>query len=366
MVKIDARNVYGYDVDESDGDPRLYDLPSGTHLIVGKEIGKLEVILGTADNHHDEDHDNFFQTLDAAISIDMGVVAAVDSKFNGAYAKEAEKSLAARLSNYEGIVRPQFRTLYLKTFDEPEFVLLLAQCSDPKDFDSFLEKCLKMEQMGAERSLKSSKPNYSLRVPYLVADISGYLERQINISGIPEVIRGFTPYRYAGQDFHQIDENYVAAIVQKNGSSFTYDTAMQRKVRKLTKDMNDGLEKSKAIFEWVISNISYDKKEEKSSNTYRGALQTYKDKKGVCGESAALQVTMERLAGNRAYLVEVPKGTKGMTNTGREANADHHACAAHLRPNGEVILIDTTIPDGFGIKYNDFCIVSDDHSLARY
>ena len=213
MVKIDARNVYGYDIDELYEDQRVYDLPSETHLVVGKEIGKLEAILGTADNHRDEDHDNFFQTLDAAISLGMEVVVAVDQQFNGAHAKDAEKSLAARLGNYEGIVRSNFRTLYLRTFNEPEYALLLAQCSDPKDFDSFLEKCLKIEQMNAERSLKKSKPNYSLHVPYLVADISRYLGRQLNIDGIPKVIRGFTPYSFRKWE---IDENYVTAIVQKN------------------------------------------------------------------------------------------------------------------------------------------------------
>lgn len=366
MVKIKARNLYGYNVEESDIDPRVYDLPSGQHLIVGKKIGELEIILGTANNHKDEDHDGFFQTLNFATSLGVKVIAAVDSQFNGAHAKDAEKSLAARLSDYKEIVRSNFSTLYLGTFDEPEYVLLLSQCTDPKDFDSFLEKCLKIEQIGAQRSLEKNKPNYSLHAPYLVADISGYLGQKINIDGVPKVIHGFTPYGYAKTP--EIDENYVTAIVQKNGSSFTYDATMQRQVRKLTNGLNDDLEKSKAIFEWIISNISYDKKKGKKSETnYRGALQTYKDKKGVCGESAALQVTMERLAGNMAFLTEIETGTVGKTQSGKIVNvAGPHACATHIRPNGEVFLIDTTNPEGFGIEYGDFRIISDEHSFAKY
>ena len=77
----------------------------------------------------------------------------------------------------------------------------------------------------------------------------------------------------------------------------------------------------------------------------------YEDKEGVCGESAALQVTMERLAGNIAFIVQV---------------GEKHACAAHIQPNGTVILMDTTTSQGFNMTYNEFKILSDDHSLAGY
>lgn len=366
MTKVKATNVYGFEVDEPEFDPRVYDLPSGQHIIVGKETGKVEVVLETGNNHDSEDHNEFFQTLESAVASGLEVIAAVDTDFNGIHAKEAEKNLASRLQTYEGIVKSKFDTLYLGKFNEPEYVMLLAQCSELSELDQFLDKCLKAIDDDAKRSLKKKKPNYRIRTPKLLESIGEYLGKEIKAE-VPEIIEGFTPFNTEGIESLVNNSNYVRALVQENGSSFTYDLEMQNHVRKLTRKMRGDLEKSKAIFDWITSNIKYGKKKRNPSVGYRGALQAYKDREGVCGESAALQVTMERLAGNIAFLVEVDKGEVGITPTRKIVTIpDSHACAAHLRPTGEVILIDTTNPEGFGIKYDNFRIVSDEHSLAKY
>ena len=199
-------------------------------------------------------------------------------------------------------------------------------------------------------------------MPKLLESIGDYMEKHIQVTKIPELIAGFTSYRTYG--IGSFDIKYVRAIVQPNGSSFTYSSNIQREVKKITKRLNDDVDKSKAIFDWIISNIKYEKRK---TSCYKGALQTYIDKNGVCGESAALQVTMERLAGNIAFLTEIEKGAIGTTSTGRIVNiTELHACTAHVKPNGEILLIDTTIPEGFGIKYDLFKIVSDEHSFASY
>ena len=372
MVTVNATDIYGFEIDDW-GDSRAYELPSGQRFVARKNPEKMELVLGTGNNHESKDHPEFFQTLESAVSSGLEVVVAVDAKFNGTQAKDAEKKLAARLQNYGNITKSTFDTLYLGSFDEPEYVMLLAQCSDPANFDSFVQKGLQSITDTAKRSLVGNDPNYRFHVPRLVESMSAYIEKLIQVTGIPETIAGFTPYSAKG--IEKLDTTYVRAIVQANGSSFTYDLNMQRRVKRITKGLSDDVEKSRAIFEWVISNISYDysnisyyKKEERNPKiNYRGALQTYKDKRGVCGESAAVQVTMERLAGNIAFLVKIEKGAVGTTPTGKIVNiTESHACAAHVRHNGEVYLVDTTNPEGFGIEYDKFKIISDEHSFANY
>ena len=96
-------------------------------------------------------------------------------------------------------------------------------------------------------------------------------------------------------------------------------------------------------------------------------MRTYQDRKGCCGESASLQVTMERLAGNTAFLVDVEVGAVGTTQSGAVFEITKpHACAAHITSQGQVIIIDTTSREGFGIGYDRFEILSDEHSLAKY
>jgi len=298
----------------------------------------------------------------------LETIIAVDPEFNGPNAKAAEKKLVARLSPYQEKIQPEYQGLYLPGFEEPEFVMLLSQCSNPDDFDSFLQKGLTLVAEEAQKSLGNKRPNYRLQAHKLLEDIGEYIGKTIRVNEIPRIIEGFSSHRPDDQITElQINSHYVHALVQKNGSSFTYDLTMQSQVRKLTRKMRDDLEKSKAIFDWVTSHIKYGKKKRARDVGYRGALEVFIDREGICGESAALQATMERLAGNMAYLVQIEKGAVGVTASGRSRLIDGpHAAVAHLRPSGEVVLIDTTISDGFGIKYDKFNIISDEHSLAGY
>ncbi|MDO8661014.1 MAG: transglutaminase-like domain-containing protein [Candidatus Woesearchaeota archaeon] len=124
---------------------------------------------------------------------------------------------------------------------------------------------------------------------------------------------------------------------------------MKQFSEKITEVISGEIEKIKAIFEWVATNIQYGSKKRKPRVIYRGALQVYQDKEGVCGESATLQVTLERLVGNKAFLVEV---------------GEKHACAAHLKPDNTIILIETTHKNGYNTQYPDFKILSDDYSFT--
>jgi len=353
MTKVDAKDIYGFEIDNTlCATARIYLLPSYPNILIGNDKKRIKAEIATASNLDEEDHDEFFEQLNDAQSLGLEVVIAIDSEFDGKTAETAEKKLVERLKPYQHIVQRDFTSFFDGKFAESEYIQLLAQCSNPQESNIFVERCLKFAMIQAEKSLKQGQqPNYQINVAKLVEDMSTHLNKKIEIPHLPEYIIGKSEHRVGGLAELFKHSQYVHAIVQENGSSFTYTPAIQEKVSQLTKDLNDDLEKSKAIFDWITTNIIYGKEKRPIDVLYRGASRVYEDREGVCGESASLQVTMERLAGNIAFLVEI--GTD-------------HACAAHIRPTGELILIDTTTPLGFNAKYKEFKIISDNHSLAKY
>jgi hypothetical protein len=69
-------------------------------------------------------------------------------------------------------------------------------------------------------------------------------------------------------------------------------------------------QKFQTLFDWVVANIPYDNKHADHSG-YRTAIQTFRSKTGICGELAALLITMCRIAGIKADYVSVTKDDKG-------------------------------------------------------
>lgn len=354
MTKVNSTDIHGFEVwDSPTRDERTYDFQYGLSIYIENDKELIRAEFKTANTQNENDHDEFFDTLDFARSAGLEVIVAVDNHFNGKSPYAAERKLAERLNLYPGgVVQHGFPTSSGLAFDQPEFVLMLAQCSNHEEFNPFLERLLRVAVEQAEKSLIEGKePNYRIHVSKLLESLGKYLDRRLEVTGVPEFIAGWTRYRDSGLGELVGHSNYVHAIIQENGPSFTYNPAMRRQVLKLTADLDDDLEKSRAIFDWITSNVKYGCEKRKLGIVYRGASQVYKDREGICGESAALQVTMERLAGNIAFLVEVGK---------------NHVCAAHIRPNGEVVLLDTTSANGFDAKEGEFKILSDDHSLAGY
>ncbi len=354
MSKIAANRFYGFETEDIHLGYRSYDLASSQLLVVGS-TGLAEVYLADASNHTTADHDKFFRILDYSRDRGLELIVAVDAQFNGEYngeyPKKAEKRLAQRLKPHKKIVKPVFKTKFCGEFDEPGFVQLLTQCKEPRNLSSFLESCLEITVMEARNSKRGRQPNYFIDTGKLREDIEKYIDRELNWENLPERIEGYSRLR---SPFPKLsDTKYAQAIVQVNGSSFTYNQEMEKLARRLTKGASGSFERSLAIFNWIIGNVAYGK-EQRKLGSYRGALETYNSREGVCGETAALQVTLERLAGNTAFLAEV--GTD-------------HVCAAHLEPDGKVILIDTTTPNGFGLQslpeYKQFQVLTDEHSLAK-
>lgn len=78
--------------------------------------------------------------------------------------------------------------------------------------------------------------------------------------------------------------------------------------RQITKGKRTDEEKSKAIFDWMTHNISYDYDEYQKNMlqiyfTYKSALETLNDKKGICMDYARLNAALHRAAGIEAKIV---------------------------------------------------------------
>lgn len=349
---MDGTERFGYLVNDFIRiEARSYDLRSLQGILVEKKGSVMELDLAEASNLSCDGHDLFFETLDYARSINLDVIIVVDKEFNGNHAHDAEKSLVRRLKPYKNLVKRNCQRYFDGIFDNPEYAALFAACHQPKKFGRFIELGLRVVENKARLSLDGHRPNYRIHTRHLFDDISDYIGKNISVKNIPPFIEGFLKESNNTKIQRLMDSShYVRAIVQRNGSPFTYVTEMEDCVREFTRDMDD-LGKSRAIHKWILSNITYGNKNRESSIGYQGALDTYMAREGLGRESASLQVTMERLAGNMAYLVKVGK---------------NHVCAAHLRPSGKMILIDTLIDttkeDGFDIKHDKFEILPDDES----
>ena len=345
MVKISNTEVDGFTVEENSFNREfVYTdfMPlSGSILSVSKNRVGCSSYLAYASTTDCNNHDKFFEALEFVETLGMNAKIAVSSSFEDHKQYNEVRSLADRLEQYETKIVPSlYDGVSNWVFDETEWINLVIKSDG--DNSSTVDSYLKFLAWDSQRNLGNNKPNYRLKTSALIEKIEEYSGTELVLTPHPEFIEGYS----AKNKFEKLNNSgYAKAIVQKGGSSFTYDDDLEVKARTLVLGINNDLEKARVIFNWIRNNINY----RESEGNYRGALQTYQDRQGVCGESAALQVTMERLVGNTSFLTKVE---------------DNHACAAHFKPNGEVVLIDTTIDKGFDVKYKKFEILSDEHSFV--
>ena len=367
MVLLDSTELQGFTIEDYHRDRRVYSLPGSEVLSIGKGGTRAEIIFATASNHHPDDHPPFFAALEAIRSTGLEPIVCADAEFNNDTVGPAERALVDQLRMVGVTPTLAFPSFFDGVFDDPEYIQVTAQCSSPRALIAFLRKGLSVVAQCAVQRVAGDAHPYHIAVPELLADIGEYIGRPLRIKGVHEVIAGYTTDQTV-RNLHVLTKHpYVHAIVQPNGSSFTYDREMVALVQQLAGGLSDDLEKSRAVFDWVIANIPYGDKHKLFGVGYRGALEVFRNREGICGESAALQATLERLAGNTAFLASIEKGTPGVSSAGRSfVVGGQHSCVAHLRPSGEILLIDTTARDGFGIRYERFKIQSDDLSLARY
>jgi len=365
LNKVDSgmfMNLFGFETEEDlIGKYLGFILPSEVSIFATRK-GELEVLLATASTLNFGDHDQFFAKVEKTKELGLDVFVAAGRDFNSGddeQAKEPEESLDQRLSALGVGVIKSAPLLTLSSFAEGDYIQLVLRDKNPDRLPDNLQKLLSFIEWEAEKSLEGNDANYRLNLLHLVVGLDDYLGKELPLKSFKPVVYGHTRY----SSFINLEKtDYVKALVQRTGSPFTYDDKIEEQVRKLTAELNSEEEKSRVIFDWITDNCQYGEEKRKIRTQIRGALDVYYDREGVCGELAVLQVTMERLAGNLSYKVNIDKGTEGKINGFKFQLDEHHAVAARLdRNSGKLILIDLTAGKlGYDVQYDSYRIVSDD------
>lgn len=156
-------------------------------------------------------------------------------------------------------------------------------------------------------------------------------------------------------------------IVIERRAPFQPSSKIERIVDSLIAGDNDRGEISKAIFDWIVNNISYGQNRIKEERGYysteykcycwdgvRFASEVIEDREGVCSEMAELYVTMARYAGLTSAYVNVSKDYNG--------EEIYHACAA-VELNGELILVDPAYGK-YDIKHKEFLVLGIEEAIS--
>lgn len=129
------------------------------------------------------------------------------------------------------------------------------------------------------------------------------------------------------------------------------------KTLELTVGADSDVAKAKAIYDWIAGKIPYD--DPRTHQGYRNALQTYADKRGICGELTYLYTAMARIAGVPCQKVSVR-----INDLGEKVI---HACAG-VQLQGATLLVDPSYrqSDGFGVQHREFTVIPDEKMIREY
>jgi hypothetical protein len=126
-----------------------------------------------------------------------------------------------------------------------------------------------------------------------------------------------------------------------NEKAFKADDEMRAKVREITSGLTSDEEKMTALNHWVAENIRYVGTSRGCCEGYttHNAIETFRDRGGVCKDKAGLLVAMLREAGFESYIV--------MTMAGAEvfpvpADQFNHAVTSIRKKDGALQLLDPT------------------------
>ena len=156
-----------------------------------------------------------------------------------------------------------------------------------------------------------------------------------------------------------VDPEYEQVVIEKNAYNipFKFNKKVRETVNKLVAGKNTGRDKALSIYEWFKENIDYGKEQRRRMDAgYLDALEVFSLRQGVCGEMAALYVTMARLAGLEAGLAYVDTDFRG-----KEVD---HACA-WVRIDGNQILVDPAY-NSFDISHQKIRNVSDSKFISDF
>ena len=108
-----------------------------------------------------------------------------------------------------------------------------------------------------------------------------------------------------------LKDEFAPFLLPNQYVNYTADSKIVQKAKELTKDCNDEVASIKAIYEFVVSNLTYDK--QRAETVQSGYLpdldSVLAEKKGICFDYAALMTAMLRSQGIPCKLVVGYAGT---------------------------------------------------------
>lgn len=369
MVTLDQKIINGFDCIEQDSFWSVF-TEYGSAIRIGKNKEGLEIHLASTNSENKKNHKNFLNAVGCADTFCFDSIVRVHSDFlYGEKLKGQEEELRDKLIEF-GNVRTEYHSLFLADIIEPTHIDLIVQNTGFEDYSKTVKQFLQFNNWKAVLSTVDNKPNYIIQTTQLVERIEDLLGEELDLGHLSRTIegyvKGFTPFR----SLFNSRSTYSLAITQKDFCPFTFNSEMGELAEKITRGLNNHLEKSKALFNWMRWNIFYDGKQrermsKKEPHLYRGALQTFQDEKGVCGEKSFLYITLCRLVGIRANYVIIPK--EELVRIEKASPEFDHACAILFFPGGKSILVDPDRNNGFDIKYQEFDVCSDnDISIGHF
>lgn len=328
----------------------LTPLSGNNHFVLNRTSKRLEGFL-IDEASFDPDATNlnwngFLNSLKTALILGLHLIVSVPPGFGADEMFPLERDLRSKLDPFKKFIKEEEQNFYcpLDNF----FVMGYARPKPRQPLQDFVDKYLSFLNWNLQKDLNGKIPNYRFDSQLFLDSLCDLSGKDLRLLDKPRFIAGHGA-------FNPFEDSFVNAVVQPNGSPFTYNSEMENLVRRLTKRHETPDEKSLKIFEWIVSNCEYGESKRDSHLNYRSALNVFNTREGVCGELALLQVALERLAGNKAFFAYV-----------KTKNGWNHAVAYSEREPLGIFIDLTRGREGYNVSFPEFEIVSDGNVAFGY
>jgi len=183
-------------------------------------------------------------------------------------------------------------------------------------------------------------------------------EEEVITPGLNRIFQAVFPE--ADKSYDSI-RNYAYIITEDKIHPFQITPEIARITRRAVAQNKTDRDRMEAILNWFKTNIKYDYERYRQIQSgrkvnYRHALETYADRKGVCGEIAILYVVMCRAAGLTSRYVYVEIDCQG--------NQVSHACTAVMLDS--VWRLSDASWGCLFIQHRRFTIMNDEQAINHF
>ncbi len=198
---------------------------------------------------------------------------------------------------------------------------------------------LREQRQNQKRKRAREGLEYQLQIPFHSRFMRHYLSRQV------DGYASSSPCAYE-----------TVLTEKKVHHPINFNEEIVTLIQSLLPGLSAERDKAYSIFQWIVGNVAYDHDKKKLIDQsegkpipYRSAVQTFQERKGVCGEMANLNVALARIAKMKANYASVSQLEDG--------NKVVHACAA-VYVKGAPILSDPAMKQ-FDVKHRQYEIIDD-------